>query len=112
MIPLASIADFAREQGRLGVGALAEEQHAALERANWVATPLARPLRFSKTRALVVGAERDRITPVTHASRLARHFGCELVTIGGGHVLQFGRSEAFRALRALLEREGIIAARA
>jgi len=111
MIPLASIADFAREQGRLGVGDQADAQHAALERANWVVSPLARPLALPASRALVVAAEHDRITPSAHAQRIARHFGCELVTIPGGHLVQLGRSEAFRGLAAMLEREGIIAAR-
>jgi dienelactone hydrolase len=109
MIPLASIADFAREQGRLGNGQEADEQHAALERANWVVSPLARPLTLPRARALVVAAEYDRITPVSHATRLTRHFDCEMLTIGGGHLVQIGRSEAFRALASLLEREGIIA---
>ncbi|MBX3225984.1 MAG: alpha/beta hydrolase [Labilithrix sp.] len=111
MIPLASIADFAREQGRLGLGAEADEQHAALERANWVASPLARPLRIPKTRALVVAAENDRITPVTHAERIAKHFDCELRTVGGAHLIQIGRGDAFRALAAMLERDGILARR-
>jgi pimeloyl-ACP methyl ester carboxylesterase len=111
MIPLASIADFAREQGRLGVGALADEQHAALERANWIVSPLARPLALPASRALVVAAAHDRITPAAHAARIANHFACELVTIPGGHLLQLGRAEAFRALTAMLAREGIIADR-
>ena len=108
MIPLASIADFAREQGRLGQGDKAEEQREALERANWVVSPLARPLRLPKERALVVAAEHDRVTPLGHAHRLARHFDCEMVTIGGSHLIQLGRSTGFRALASLLEREEII----
>lgn len=111
MIPLASIADFAREQGRLGEGAAAEEQHAALERANWVVSPLARPLRVPRARALVVAAENDRITPTSHARRIAAHFGCSMVVLGGGHLFQIGRSEAWRELAAMLSREGIIAPR-
>lgn len=111
LVPLASIADFAREQGRLGAGALADEEHAALERANWIVSPLARPLVVPKSRALVVAAESDRITPVTHANRIARHFDCAMLTIAGGHLLQLGRADAFRALATLLEREGIIAPR-
>lgn len=108
MVPLASIADFAREQGRLGTGDQADAQHAALERANRVVSPLARPLVFPPSRALVVAAEHDRITPTAHARRLASHFGCELVTIPGGHLVQLGRSEAFRGLATMLEREGIV----
>jgi len=111
MIPLASIADFAREQGRLGNGDQADAQHAALERANWVVSPLARPLVLKPSRAIVVAAEHDRITPSAHAQRIATHFGCELVTIPGGHLVQLGRSEAFRGLASMLEREGIIAPR-
>lgn len=111
IVPLASIADFAREQGRLGTGGEADEQHAALERANWIASPLARPLRVPKARALVVAAEFDRVTPPAHAARIARHFGCELMTVGGGHLVQLGRGGAFRAVARLLEREGILAPR-
>lgn len=111
MIPLASIADFAREHGRLGLGEQADAQHRALERANWVVSPLARPLALPTSRALVVAAEHDRITPSHHARRIATHFGCELVTIPGGHLVQLGRAEAFRGLAAMLERDGIIAPR-
>ena len=111
MIPLASIADFAREQGRLGKGVEAELQHRALEKANWVVSPLARPLRMSASCALVVAAANDRITPSAHALRIVDHFHCEHVTIPGGHLLQLGRREGFRALGELLEREGIIAPR-
>ena len=111
MIPLASVADFAREQGRLGTGEEAVAQHAALERANWVVSPLARPLAMRPERAIVVAAEHDRVTPRAHAQRIATHFGCELVMIPGGHLVQLGRSEAFRALASMLEREGIIAPR-
>lgn len=111
MIPLASVADFAREQGRLGNGEQAKEQHAALERANWIVSPLARPLAIPKERTIVVAAEHDRITPRAHAKRIADHFGCEMITIPGGHLVQLGRSEAFRALAKMLERDGIVPAK-
>lgn len=108
MIPLASVADFAREQGRLGTGPRADEQHAALEQAHWIASPFSRALKVPKTRALVVAAEHDRITPVTHAARIAKHFDCEMRTMNGAHLIQLGRGDAFRALGAMLEREGIL----
>jgi pimeloyl-ACP methyl ester carboxylesterase len=111
MIPLASIADFAREQGRLGIGNDADAQHAALERANWVVSPLARPGKVDRSRALVVAAEHDRITPAAHASRIAKHLDCALLTIEGGHLLQLGRGDAFRGLASLLERAGILSPR-
>jgi pimeloyl-ACP methyl ester carboxylesterase len=108
MIPLASIADFAREQGQLGSSEQGEREHAGLERANWVASPFARPSLVPSHRALVIAAEFDRVTPLPHARRLATHFDCELMTIPGGHLLQVGRGAAFRAVGALLEREKII----
>ena len=111
MIPLASVADFAREQGQLGEGAAADAQHAALERANWVVSPFARPPLVPSSRMLVVSAERDRITGPPHAHRLAAHFGAPLVTIPGGHLVQLGRKAAFRALGTMLEEAGIIAPR-
>jgi pimeloyl-ACP methyl ester carboxylesterase len=110
MIPLASIADFAREQGRLSEDETEEkEQHAALERANWIVSPLARPPKLAADRILVVAAEHDQITPRRHAQRIATHFGAELLTIPGGHLLQVGRSDAFRGLARMLERHGVIA---
>ncbi len=98
IIPLASLADFALEQGRLGEGEEARLQHAALEEANRIVSPFARPSLVRPDRALVVAAESDRITPIGHAERLARHFGCDVVRFQGGHLLQFGRGDAFRAV--------------
>jgi predicted alpha/beta hydrolase family esterase len=108
VIPLASIADFARDQGRLGAGERAATQHRALEQANWVVSPFARPSRLTPDRVLVVGARSDRITPVAHAERIAAHFGAELVCLGGGHLMQLWRRDAFRAAKALWSRLGIV----
>jgi dienelactone hydrolase len=108
IIPLASVADFARDQGRLGTSAQAELQHAALEDANRVVSPFARPSLVPKERVLVIGATADRITPIAHAERIARHFDAPLVRFHGGHLLQFGRAHAFREVRRMLERTGIV----
>jgi pimeloyl-ACP methyl ester carboxylesterase len=107
LIPLASVADFARDQGRMGRGAQMLEQHAALEAANLVVSPFARPSLVPPERVLVVGAEADRITPVAHAERIAAHLGVPLTRVSGGHLLQVWRRDAFRALRAMLQKNGI-----
>lgn len=107
IIPLASIADFARDQGRLGSGSEAVQQHRALERANWVVSPFARPSCVAKERMLIVGAEADRITPITQAERLARHFGAPMHRLVGGHLLQIGRGDAFRAVGRMWRELGI-----
>jgi pimeloyl-ACP methyl ester carboxylesterase len=98
IIPLASLADFARDQGRLGEGPRADVQHAALEEAYRIVSPLARPSLVPSERVLVVAAHGDRITPISHAERLAAHFGARVVRFEGGHLLQFGRGEAFRTI--------------
>jgi predicted alpha/beta hydrolase family esterase len=107
LIPLASIADFARDQGRLGDGEQARLQHAALEEANAVVSPLTRKSLVPAERILVIGAESDRITPIAHAERIARHFGAPLHRFHGGHLLQFGRGDAFREVRKMWERIGV-----
>ncbi len=107
MIPLASLAAFAREQGRLGSGERAFVQQAALERANRVVSPFARAPRIASERVLVIGAESDRITPIAHAERLAAHFGAPLERVHGGHLMQLWRRDAFRATKALWKRVGV-----
>jgi len=103
MIPLASIADFARDAGRL-VGSEDEQraQHAALEQAHWPVSPFARPVCVDRSRLLILAGEADRITPASHAERLAAHFGAPVRVFPGGHLLQFGRAEGFREVARML----------
>lgn len=108
-IPLASIADFAREAGRL-VGTPAEQaaQHAALEAAHAPVSPLSRRPLVESAAIRVVAARADRITPLSHARRLAEHFGAELTTFYGGHLLQLGRGEGFRDVARMLRARGLL----
>jgi pimeloyl-ACP methyl ester carboxylesterase len=108
IIPLASIADFARDQGNLGSGAQTVLQHAALEAANRVVSPLARPCLVPKERVLVVAAEDDRVTPIAHAERIAAHFGVNVLRVPGGHLLQTWRTVGFRAIKDMLRENGIV----
>lgn len=61
----------------------------------WTEGPLDRRPLIAPERVLVIGAEQDRIAPLSHARALARHFDARLVTMRGGHVVQLGRSSAF-----------------
>ncbi len=107
-IPLASIADFAREGGRLiGTVSQRHEQHALLEQAySWV-SPLHRAPLVPPEGRLVVAGGRDRITPVTHAKRISEHFDAPLVVYPGGHLFQVGRSKGFRAVGRMLGQLGL-----
>ena len=103
VIPLASLADFAREQGELSAAPeLEAEEHALLERIYRVVSPLERTPRIAPFRTMVVAAKADRITPVAHARKLAAHFGAQLVSWHGGHLVQLGRNAAFRRVETFL----------
>lgn len=107
MIPLASIADFARDRDRLvGTATQRREQHDALERAHAVVSPLARPSRVPKENVLVLAGEADRITPIAHAEKLAAHMEGKLIAFPGGHIVQAGRDEGFREIARLLGARG------
>lgn len=103
VIPLASLADFVREQGQLSASPAAmAEEHALLEQIYRVVSPLERRPLIAPGRTLVVAGKADRITPVAHARKLAAHFGAQLVAWHGGHLLQLGRNAAFRRVETWL----------
>ncbi len=109
VIPLASIADFARDQGRLSRDPTeAEREHAALELAYRVVSPLHRAPVVAPERVQLIAARGDRITPVAHARRLAEHFGANLRLWPGGHILQFGRRQSYAAALAEFRKLGVL----
>ena len=109
IIPLASLADFAIEQGSLSESPeLRAREHALLDRAYRVASPLARTPLVAKERVLVLGGKADRITPLSHARRLAHHFRAPLAAWDGGHLLQFGRAEAWGRVEELVRTAGLV----
>jgi pimeloyl-ACP methyl ester carboxylesterase len=108
-IPLASIADFARDGDRLvGTVSQRKRQHALLEAAFAVVSPLSRPSVVAPRGRLVVAARGDRITPPAHAMRLASHLDAPLSVFTGGHILQLGRRRGFRAVGRLLGQLGLL----
>ncbi len=109
IIPLASLADFAIEQGGLSESPeLRAREHELLDRAYRVASPLAREPRVAKERVLVLGGKSDRITPLSHAKRLAHHFRAPLAAWDGGHLLQFGRAAAWGRVEELVRSAGLV----
>jgi pimeloyl-ACP methyl ester carboxylesterase len=109
IIPLASLADFAFEQGSLSESPeLRAREHALLERVYAPASPLARKSLVVSERVLVLGGKADRITPLSHARRLAHHFRAPLAAWHGGHLLQLGRNEAYDRLAEFLRTAGIV----
>jgi pimeloyl-ACP methyl ester carboxylesterase len=113
IIPLVSVADVALLNGHLGsMRREAEIQHRALEAVYRIASPLHREPVIAGSSIFVIGADRDQITPVAQAKRLAEHFHCRFDTMHGGHVLQLGRSEMFRKMGRFLNELGVLSRRA
>ena len=102
-IPLADLTDVVFEHEALSGGRVPEELREAGKRALRLVRPLGRTPLVPGDRMLVVAAEVDRITAkMTHAERLAAHFGAPLVAFPGGHLLQFGRRIGLRAMEKLI----------
>lgn len=96
VIPLASLADYALEQGSLARARELEAlEYELVDRVHRRVSPLSRAPVIARERVLVVGGRGDRITPVSHARRLALHFGAPLTTWNGGHLVQLGRGAVF-----------------
>jgi hypothetical protein len=107
-VPLASIEDFAHRHGRLtGTPEQQLEQRRALRAAQWAVSPLARPSLVPAERVLVLAGASDLVTGRLHAEPLAGHFGVQTRYFPGGHLLHFGRQQAFSALWELLSRSGL-----
>jgi pimeloyl-ACP methyl ester carboxylesterase len=112
MIPVASFADLYWSHGEGRPERLRAEREGItlelMQEAMRVHTPLMRVPQIASSNVLVVSAAGDRIAPPEHAERLAAHFGCEELRMPGGHVLQLGRGDAFRALARKLADAGLI----
>lgn len=112
LIPLSSIADVADRLGRfVGTDEQKALQRAGLDRVHRVVSPLARAPRVSRDRVLIAAAEGDTITPPAHAEKLGAHFGRAPLMFSGGHILQLGRRDAFRAIGKMLGELGMLDAR-
>lgn len=106
-IPFSSVAELLWDHGAgtpARAAALAQGVDlAALERGMAAASPLYREPLIAPDRILVVAASLDHVTPPRYAEKLAQHFGdARLVRFEGAHLLQVGRSQAFRAILRFL----------
>ena len=105
VIPLACMADFAHDQGRLGsTPQEADRERQALADAYSLVSPLKRKAVIPSERIRVIAGRGDRITPVSHAHKLANHFDTKVHLWPGGHLLQVGRKATYRNVIDELER--------
>ena len=117
MIPLASIAEM------MWAGDGDDPRLALARRYGWnldtlrdltrVHAPLARSPLVPFDRRLIIAALGDAICPPEHADALWRHWGRPRIHwYPGGHVAQFRRGAALRAVRTLLGDVGLLPVRA
>ncbi|MDD9943462.1 MAG: hypothetical protein OXU20_20650 [Myxococcales bacterium] len=107
-MPLSSIADFARRNGRMvGSNVHQEAQTRALDRIYRIVSPLSRPSLLSPGRAIVIAGESDMITGTAHGQQLAAHFDACTSTFAGGHILQLGRGAALAPMWQMLRQAGL-----
>lgn len=111
MIPLASIADVAKLNGHLGSDPdEVEAQWRGLSAVHRMVSPLHRKAAIDPSRILIIASERDQITPIVHARKLAAHFRCRMETMPGGHLVQLGRNDKFRSFGRFLRELGVVGA--
>jgi hypothetical protein len=107
-IPVGALDQFYFDHGAIpGEAAQQEELRLALRRAHSVVSPHARPPVVPSERVRVIAGELDRVTGLAHSRLLADHFGVQVDTFAGGHVLQLGKTRALEPAFAMLQEAGL-----
>lgn len=110
-IPLGALEQFYFDHGVIpGDGAQQEQLRLSLLRAQSVISPLARPPLVPSERVRVIAGELDRVTGLAHSRLLADHFGVQVDTFAGGHVLQLGKTRALEPAFQMLAHAGLLRA--
>lgn len=108
-IPIANLPDTMHELGLIpGQGREQEELFASYRKLLSPVTPEGRAPMLEPERMAIISAEFDRVATVDHGARLASHFGTELITFPGAHMLQVWRAGAFRKALEGFQRAGVL----
>jgi pimeloyl-ACP methyl ester carboxylesterase len=96
-IPIASIPDVMNDNDLVpGTGDVQRTLYEGYREQLVPITPICREPKVEPRRVSVISGEFDRLATMQHGKRLADHFGTELVTFPGGHIVQNRRAQAFR----------------
>ena len=71
-------------------------------------TPVCRKPTVEPKRISIISGEFDRLATKQHGTRLAEHFGTELLTFPGGHIVQNRRAQAFREALEGFQDRGVL----
>ncbi len=96
-IPIASIPDIMHDNDLVpGSGDIQRTLYQGYREQLVPITPVCRMPKVESKRVAIISGEFDRLATVNHGKRLADHFGTELITFPGGHLVQNKRAKAFR----------------
>gem|GEM_PF-1305955 len=96
-IPIASVPDVMNDNDLVpGSGDIQRTLYEGYREQLVPITPVCRMPTVEPKRVAIISGEFDRLATVKHGGRLADHFGTELVTFPGGHIVQNRRAQAFR----------------
>lgn len=111
-IPIASVPDVMNDNGLVpGSGAVQRTLYEGYREQLVPITPVCRVPRVAPERISIVSGAYDRLATVAHGQRLAAHFGAELITYPGGHIVQHRRARAFRRSLEGFQRRGVLPGR-
>jgi len=111
-VPIGSIPDFMEENDLVPSSANLQTELAEAYRAHMNAiSPLHRPPAIPPERITVISGELDRLATVEHGATLSEHLGCRHVIFRGAHLIQKGRSQAFKDTFREFRRSGVLPVR-
>ena len=108
-IPIASLPEIMNELGLIpGSGDIQRQLYEGYRDLLVPITPEGRQPMVEPQRIAIISGEFDRVATPQHGARLAAHFGTELITFPGAHMLQFWRARAFRQALERFQEAGVL----
>jgi len=112
-IPICSVPDVMNDNNLVpGEGEIQRTLYEGYREQLVPITPVCRTPKVAPERVSIISGEFDRLATVRHGQRLATHFGAELVTFPGGHLLQHRRARAFREALEGFQKRSVLPRRA
>ena len=108
-IPICSVPDVMNDNNLVpGSGEMQRKLYDGYREQLVPITPVCRKPTLEPRRVRIVSGQFDRLATVQHGARLAEHFGTELITFPGGHIVQNRRAQAFREALEGFQHDGVL----
>ena len=108
-IPICSVPDVMNDNDLVpGTGDIQRTLYEGYREQLVPITPVCRMPKVEPRRVSIISGAFDQLATVRHGQRLADHFGTELLTFPGGHILQNRRAQAFRSSLEGFQKAGVL----